>query len=141
MSSSYPQTVGLRRPLFAILMSFSAACFILTLITDIIYARSYNMAWETFSVWLLTFGLLAAALFVLIGLFQALVQGLWPSVTTRIGYAIVLILSIFNAFVHSRDGYTSVVPTGLTLSILVVVILVATWVLELTTVGRARMSA
>ena len=42
------------------------------------------------------------------------------------GNITVLILSIFNAFVHSRDAYTSVVPTGLTLSGLVVLILLVT---------------
>ena len=125
-----------RRPLFVPLMSFPAACFILTLVTDIIYARSYNMAWETFSIWLLTFGLLAALPFVLIGLAQALVQKIWPSMAMRIGYAIALILSIFNAFVHSRDGYTSVVPGGITLSALVVLILLVTLSIDLTTALR-----
>jgi uncharacterized membrane protein len=125
-----------RRPLFPGLMTFPAACFIVTLITDIIYARSANVAWETFSVWLLTFGLLAAGLFVLVGLFQAFVQGRWPTMILRIGYAVALILSIFNAFIHSRDGYTAVVPTGLTLSVIVVVVLAATWILNLTTARR-----
>jgi len=37
-----------------------------------------------------------------------------------------LILSLFNVFIHSRDGYTSVVPTGLILSTLVVLILLVT---------------
>jgi uncharacterized membrane protein len=35
-------------------------------------------------------------------------------------------LAFVNAFVHSRDGYTAVVPDGLILSILVVVILIFT---------------
>ena len=37
-----------------------------------------------------------------------------------------LVLSIINVFVHSRDAYTSVVPTGLILSALVVLILLVT---------------
>ena len=37
-----------------------------------------------------------------------------------------LVLAIVNAFVHSRDAYTSVVPTGLILSALVVLILLVT---------------
>jgi uncharacterized membrane protein len=37
-----------------------------------------------------------------------------------------MILSLFNVLVHSRDGYTSVVPTGLILSGLVVLILIVT---------------
>ncbi len=131
-----PSTDRRRRPFFPGLMTFPAACFIVTLITDIVYARSANVAWETFSVWLLTIGLLAAALFVLVGLFQAFVQGRWPTMILRIGYAIALILSIFNVFIHSRDGYTAVVPTGLTLSVIVVIVLAATWILNLATARR-----
>ncbi len=126
----------MRRPLFAGLMTFPAACFIITLITDIAYARSYNVAWETFSVWLLTIGLLVAVPFVLVGLFQAFVQGRWPTMALRIGYAVALILSVFNAFVHSRDGFTAVVPTGLTLSILVAVVLLATWAADFAAARR-----
>jgi len=121
---------GLPRPYFASLMTFPAACFIAAAMTDLIYARSANMTWETFSIWLLTIGLITAGVFVVIGLIQALGQHRWPSLITRIGYAIVLVLSLFNAFVHSRDGYTSVVPAGLTISVVVVAVLAATWVLN-----------
>ena len=130
-----------RPPLFDRLMSFPAACFLLTLFTDIVYARSYNVTWETFSVWLLAIGLLVALPFVLVGLFQAFVQGLWPSLASRIGYAIVLILSIFNAFIHSRDGYTAVVPSGITISVVVAIILVAMWLADLIAAPRRRAEA
>ena len=123
--------------LFGALMTFPAACFIVTLLTDIAYARSAEMMWETFSIWLLTIGLISAGLFIVVGLIQAFGQGRWPTLTLRIGYAIALILSLGNAFVHSRDGYTSVVPTGLTLSIIVVLVLVVTWVLGFAGVRRA----
>jgi uncharacterized membrane protein len=119
------------RPLFGALMTFPAACFLVTVITDITYAKSANMTWETFSIWLLTIGLIAAGLFVVVGLIQAFAQGRWPSLIMRIGYAIALILSLFNAFVHSRDGYTAVVPTGLMLSVLVGLVLFVTWGLDL----------
>ena len=126
----YRSAPGERRPLFSALMIFPTTCFIVTLVTDISYAKSANMAWETFSIWLLTIGLIAAGVFVVIGLIQAIGQGRWPSLILRVGYAIALILSLFNAFVHSRDGYTSVVPTGLTLSIATVLVLLATWALD-----------
>jgi uncharacterized membrane protein len=46
-----------------------------------------------------------------------------------VGYAVAVLLSLMNAFVHSRDGYTAVVPTGLMLSGLVIVVLLLTsWV-------------
>jgi hypothetical protein len=43
-----------------------------------------------------------------------------------IGNVTALILSIFNCLIHTRDAYTSVVPSGLILSTLVVVILLVT---------------
>jgi uncharacterized membrane protein len=130
MSTSYRSAAAdvPRRSLFPALMTFPAACFIVTLITDIFYARTANMTWETFSIWLLTIGLIAAGVFVLVGLIQAFGQNRWPSMILRIGYAVALILSLFNAFIHSRDAYTSVVPSGLTLSAIVVLVLLVTWV-------------
>jgi uncharacterized membrane protein len=47
----------------------------------------------------------------------------WPR---AVGYALAVLLALINAFVHSRDGYTAVVPTGLMLSGLVVVVLLVT---------------
>jgi len=51
-----------------------------------------------------------------------------------IGNLLVLGLSLLNAFVHSRDAWTSVVPTGIVLSIIVVLILLVTgwmsWTVE-----------
>ena len=125
-----------RRPLFPTLMTFPAACFIGALITDVAYAKSYEMTWETFSVWLITAGLVVAGIALVVGLFQAFAQRRWPTRVQMLGYAVVLLLSLFNAFVHSRDGYTSVVPTGLTLSALVVVILLVMGVL-----GRSGFTA
>ncbi len=43
-----------------------------------------------------------------------------------IGNVLVMVLSLFNAFVHSRDGWTAIVPTGLTLSAIVVLLLLFT---------------
>lgn len=41
---------------------------------------------------------------------------------------VVALLSVVNAFVHSRDGYTAVVPDGLILSVLVVLLMaLAAW--------------
>ena len=43
-----------------------------------------------------------------------------------LGNLLVMALSLVNVFVHSRDGYTAVVPTGLILSGIVVLILMFT---------------
>ena len=74
--------------------------------------------WETFSDWLITAGLIMAA-FAIIAFVIDFVGGkqihtlAWPY---AVGYVLAVLLSLINAFVHSRDGYTAVVPTGLTLS-------------------------
>ncbi|MBV8697709.1 MAG: DUF2231 domain-containing protein, partial [Bradyrhizobium sp.] len=44
----------------------------------------------------------------------------WPHM---IGNLVVLVLAFFNVLVHSRDAWTSVMPTGLILSIVTVLIL------------------
>lgn len=126
----YRPALDERRPLFPALMTFPAACFIVALVTDVAYAKTASMAWETFSIWLLTIGLIAAGIVVAIGLIQAFGQGRWPSLILRLGYAAALILALFNAFVHSRDAYTSVVPEGLALSAATVLVLLATWILD-----------
>jgi uncharacterized membrane protein len=59
----------------------------------------------------------------------------WPH---AVGYPLALLLSLVNAFVHSRDAYTAVVPTGLMLSGLVVVILLFTGWAGSTLVYRDR---
>jgi uncharacterized membrane protein len=46
-----------------------------------------------------------------------------PSWLRALGYALGVVLSLFNVFIHSRDGYTAVVPTGLTLSAIAVIVL------------------
>jgi uncharacterized membrane protein len=88
------------------------------------------MLWETFSIWLLTAGLIVAAFAVLFGLIDFIgsrrIRNLRLAWLHGIGNGVAMILAIINAFVHSRDGYTAVVPTGLILSGLVVLILLVT---------------
>jgi Predicted membrane protein (DUF2231) len=43
-----------------------------------------------------------------------------------LGNGLVIVLSVINVFVHSRDGYTAVVPTGIVLSGGVVLIMIIT---------------
>jgi uncharacterized membrane protein len=82
------------------------------------------------SVWLLTIGLLVSVLVVLAGLVDFLgdrrIRALKQVWIHGLGNGVVLALEILNAFVHSRDAYTSVVPSGLALSALVVIILLVT---------------
>ena len=125
------------QPIYPILVPFPIACFTGAFVTDLVYWQTAAVMWETFSDWLLTAGMIIAGL-AIIAFVIDLVGGkqiralAWPH---AVGYALAVLPSLINAFVHSRDGYTAVVPTGLTLSALVVVILLFTgWV------GRALVS-
>jgi len=120
------------QPVYATLVQFPAVCFLGTLVTDIAYWRSANYLWETFSVWLLTAGCIVAAFAALAGLLTWIrhrhVRSLRYAKLHVLASAVALVLSIINAFVHSRDGYVAVVPDGLTLSIIIAILMVlATW--------------
>jgi uncharacterized membrane protein len=112
------------------LVPIPIACFVGTLCTDIAYWRTANMTWAVMSVWMLTVGLIVAFFAVIAGFIDFLgdrrIRDLRAVWIHAIGNAVALILSIINVLVHSRDGYTSVVPTGLILSTLVVLILLVT---------------
>ena len=119
------------RPLHKIFVSFSAAYFAGALVTDLVYWQIPDVLWERFSIWLITAGLIMAGLATIAYVIdiiggRQLDRPAWPRVA---GYALAVLLSLINAFVHSRDGYTAVVPTGLIFSGLVIVVLLLTsWV-------------
>ena len=129
----FPRATRVRPSLFAWTAAFLApvpvVCFSGALLTDIVYSRSAVMQWANFSAWLLLFGIFFGALAAAAGAIHVIRRGLLrrSDVTVRIvGAALVLILSLFNNFVHSRDAWTSVVPTGLVLSALTVLAMIVT---------------
>jgi uncharacterized membrane protein len=119
------------RPIHKMLVSFSAAYFAAALVTDIVYWQIPDVLWERFSIWLIAAGLVMAGLATIAYLIdlaggKQIDMPAWPRV---VGYAVAVLVSLLSAFVHSRDGYTAVVPTGLMLSaIVVLVLLLTTWV-------------
>ncbi len=117
-------------PVHPMLVPFPIVCFVGTFVTDIVYWQSKDVLWETFSVWLLAAGLVMAGFAALAGLIDFMgsrrIRALAPAWPHALGNGLALVLSLVNVFVHSRDGYTAVVPTGLILSGLVVLILLFT---------------
>jgi uncharacterized membrane protein len=119
------------RPIHRLLVSFSAAYFTGALVTDLVYWQMPDVLWERFSIWLISAGLVIAGLATVayvidLAAGRQIDRPAWPR---AVGYVVAVMLSLVNAFVHSRDGYTAVVPTGLLLSGLVIVVLVLTaWV-------------
>ena len=106
-----------------------AALLIAALVTDLLYWRSLLSAWETFSIWLLTGGLILALLASLALLFDVLTGRVRQIRWLHFGVlGAAVLVSIFNAFIHSRDGYTAVIWEGLLLStIAAILLLVIGW--------------
>jgi uncharacterized membrane protein len=116
-----------RHPIHPMLVPFPIVCFIGAMLTDIAYYATAEITWADFSSWLLVVGVIMGMLAAIAGLIDfignRLIRAQPPAWPHLVGNALVLVLSVFNAFIHQRDGWTSVVPVGLTLSIIVVLIL------------------
>jgi uncharacterized membrane protein len=92
--------------------------------TDCTYYTTALWQWANFSAWLITAGLLVtliAAILLLVdfatGRAGRLNTGSFILVTAA------ALLSLVNAFVHSRDAWTSVVPQGIVLSAMSTILL------------------
>ena len=134
---SHPSRPGLRpiaiagHPIYSALLSIPVVCFLGALITDLAYVGTADMMWLNFSTWLLLAGLVAggvAGALLIAELFRA---GRGRSRVLSVHFVLLLsawIVEVFNSFVHARDGWTAVVPTGLALSIVATMLaLVAGW--------------
>jgi uncharacterized membrane protein len=132
MSGANPwSTVSLGgRPLHAMLVPIPVVCFVATLITDIVYWQTAAMLWADISAWLLLVGLIVSLFAAPAGLIDFFgdprIRELRAAWIHGIGNVTALFLSIFNCLIHTRDAYTSVVPSGLILSAIVVAILLVT---------------
>ena len=139
-ASSRPTARAGRQAINRIWAPFPVAYFTAAFATDLAYWRTAEVMWERFSIWLIVAGLILAG-FAVIAFLIDLASGkqierpIFPRV---VGYALAVVLSVVNAFVHSRDGYTAVVPTGLVLSALVVVVLSMTAMIGKAFANRSR---
>jgi uncharacterized membrane protein len=141
-SRDLPRVRIAARPLHPVLIWIPLTCFIGALLTDLAYWQSAEMMWADFSAWLVSVGVLLACLAAILGLIE-----LWAGryLGTRgsvwlyvIGNIVALVLAIFDALIHTRDAWTSVVPWGLVLSAATVVVLLVTTVFGLATFYRWR---
>jgi uncharacterized membrane protein len=115
-------------PIHAMLVPFPIACFTGALFTDLAYAGSAQVQWTNFSQWLLAFGTVFAGLAAVFGLLDYFLNprrarpaiGVWHMVLNLLLFGIALV----NNLVHARDGWTGVVPTGLTLSLVTVAVMI-----------------
>jgi uncharacterized membrane protein len=114
-------------PIHPMLVPFPIVCFIGALVTDIVYSRTALFMWSTFSAWLLAIGLLIGGFAAVAGLIdyfsERRLRRSAVAITHMVLNIAVWLIELFNSFVHARDAWTSVVPTGLTLSIIAVALL------------------
>ena len=94
-------------------------------VTDYTYYTTALWQWANFSAWLITAGLivmLVAVMLLLIDFATGRARRLNTGTFTLVTAA--ALLSLINAFVHSRDAWTSVVPQGILLSAVSAILLV-----------------
>ena len=117
-------------PILRLLAAFPIACFTCALLTDLAYVQTQNIMWADFSAWLLAVGMAGGVVAAVAGLLSLIAnrrrrtrRSNWPVV---LGSLVVLVIALFNNFVHSRDAWTSVMPAGLALSAATVLAVLAT---------------
>jgi uncharacterized membrane protein len=97
-------------------------------VTDLAYAASAEMMWLDFSSWLLLAGLIAGGLAGALLLVELVRVGAARRGPFGLHFTLLLsawIVEVLNSFIHARDGWTAVVPTGLALSVLAVLLALA----------------
>jgi uncharacterized membrane protein len=106
-------------------VSAAAALLIAAFVTDLFYYQTSLMQWANFSIWLITGGLVLALLAAIVLLVDFLLGHTGPIHRLEFsGLVVVAVLSIFNAFIHSRDAWTSVVPQGIIISAICAALLI-----------------
>jgi uncharacterized membrane protein len=116
--------------IYLLLLPIPVICFIGAVLTDIAYSSGAMLMWLHFSEWLIAAGLVFGALAAL-----ALVVEFFMSDVIRRGafgwvhlvlLIAALVIELFDALVHTIDGWTAVVPTGMTLSVIGALLALAT---------------
>lgn len=119
----------LHAPLYELFNQIPAVCFTLAILTDIAYWQTANLLWQNFSSWLLFAGLVGGGLTaVAVAADYFRIRRLYSSVNPYypLGAAFVWVTALVNSLIHAGDGWTAVVPWGLTLSILTFVLMLVT---------------
>lgn len=129
MARTESTVTGVTGPLYLLLFPIPVVCFLGALLTDLAYSASAFLMWLHFSEWLIAAGLVFGALAALVLLIE-----FFASRTIRAGaygwthlvlFFAALIVELFNAFRHTIDGWTAVVPVGLVLSVVGVILALA----------------
>ncbi|MBN8991632.1 MAG: hypothetical protein J0H42_25620 [Rhizobiales bacterium] len=117
-------TSHMPKPLHPFFVALGGALLMAALFTDYMYSSNSLMQWANFSVWLITGGLVMALIATISLVTDFALGRAGPIRWLDFGLiAAAAFLSLVNVFVHTRDAWTSVVPTGITLSTIVTILL------------------
>ena len=109
-------------PIYLLLFPIPVVLFIAGLVTDIAYAKSANIMYLNFSQWLiaagLAFGVLAAIALIVEFIASRAIRTGGIGWTHLVLFFAALVAELFGMFIHTRDGWTAVVPGGMALSII-----------------------
>ncbi|MEN1958716.1 DUF2231 domain-containing protein [Luteimonas sp. MJ246] len=115
-------------PVHALLLGGVTFLFIGALLSDIAYARTFEIQWNNFASWLITGGLVVAGAALVSALAGLLPSRRMPG--SLLHFVLLLatwVTGFFNALMHARDAWASM-PGGLVLSVITVVLaIVATF--------------
>ena len=117
-------------PIYPMLIPFPLAFFVGTFAADLGYWYSGNPLWVTASLWLLGAGLVMGALAAAMGLIdlfgdrqiRALRDVWWHAG----GNIVAVLIELYNWFTRYEHGAAAVIPSGIVLSLIVVLILLFT---------------
>ena len=111
-------------PLHPMLIPFPVACFVLAFVSDLTFWKSGDPFWATASTWLLGVGLIMAALAAVAGLIDLFgddrIRNLNDAWLHAGGNIVAVLIQLYNWYSRYQHGSEAVIPTGLILSLIVV---------------------
>jgi uncharacterized membrane protein len=117
-------------PLHPMLIPFPVAFLVATLVCDLIFWRTGNPGWSTAALYLLGAALVMAALAAVAGLIDFFgddrIRDLSAAWHHMLGNVVAVLLSLINWYRRYESGEAAVLPTGLLISLIVVLILLYT---------------
>jgi uncharacterized membrane protein len=117
-------------PIHPMLIPFPIACFVLAFVSDLAFWKTSSDFWASASLWLLGVGLIMAALAAVMGLTDVLgddqIRNLTDAWLHAGGNVIAVVIELYNWYSRYVHGTGAIVPTGLILSLVVVLILLFT---------------
>ena len=126
---------GVSLYLSGVLYSVPLVCFTGAALADLTYVKAPNIQWSNFSAWLMAFGIFFLGLAIVVSIIRLL-----TSLARKRGpvdwlYSLFIlaaaVVGLFDNFVHSHDGWTSVWPNGLMLSAIAALLIFIAMLLKL----------